>query len=519
MLIMTLALALWGYNHYLPNWDLADNILRAQRLYMEGERYGADVWGPNVPLVFMLHYPPTLVARWLQADPWLFNLLYFALWQWAAWLALSAALRQIVGAQLWLLAGFALLHVVTFQLLAGFDYAQRDHLFILLFLPALLHWHAREQGAPAAPASRWSAFAMAGVGCAIKPYYLLAPLLLLLISMLRQRSMATVWRAEERLFLLVTLSATCLPMLARPDWFDQFAQMRDLYGALSNPLSKIVNISWPYPAAWVALALLSETLIARPNRPLIRTLLLGAMGCYGILLLQQRGWLYHQVPSAMMTAFLSGAVALLLLQRWRETGFGWPQRIVALLCIVALYHYNPAISRWLASSASAQTVKQQLTPVAKALHPFIAPGSRVVYLSASAPLVMTLSGMLGAPAKHQPLPHLFIIGGIQRLKGQGRHHEARAYLDKVMAQWRKVLSQPHLDAIVVDRRITGHDTIFGEFDILAFFRQDPAMHRILSGFQQRDFPALGWSLLTPAQGAATGVDENTPLIFRAPAAP
>lgn len=73
----------------------------------------------------------------------------------------------------------------------AYDFGQREQLFILLFLPyPLLRWKLFNDDIPSGKLS-WIVGIMAGIGCSIKPFFLLFPLLMELYWLLEYRGYAS----------------------------------------------------------------------------------------------------------------------------------------------------------------------------------------------------------------------------------------------------------------------------------------------------------------------------------------
>ncbi|OSM06876.1 hypothetical protein [Magnetofaba australis] len=493
MLVATLAIELFSNGFYLPNWDLAGNILGMERVYFGNAQYGKDILGPGLPLEFMAHYPSTVLAKWLGLDIMLANRLFVGMLQLLAWVTLLPFLLRLAAGRasgVWLLS---IAYLLSFELLVGFDYGQRDHLFILLAFPAVGHWILREFDQPASPSTRILAFALAGFGCAVKPFYLLLPLVLLITAMIRQRSWRTLLRPEELTFTGVVAFCYVGFSLLHPDWYDQFFEMKDLYGALTSSPWWVITFSGQLYIFWAVLTALNEALLPAEDKPIFRILLLAALTCAVILVIQRRGWLYHWIPMASLMFFTFAAMALSWFRQPRNAVV-W-RRVIAVVAILALAWQHPAISRWRTATQLQFWLGNYALRVADATRPYLHPKDRVVYLTFSMPTAMTLSGMLGKPPNLQALPHLFEFAGVFNLLSRGDTERGEHYWDQVMGRWRHSIIDQRPEAILVDRKIKDHDLLSAKLDILEFFLRDEAIAKALRNYRQVDFPELKWSLL------------------------
>jgi hypothetical protein len=140
---------------------------------LDGAQPYVDVVDVNPPLILYLNAAVVALARGLglaeiavfQACVLLIVALSLAL---CARVLADTARSGALGVLAWLLLGFA-----------GYDFGQREHLLVASVLPWVLLAATRERGENV---PRWLALttgALAGLGCALKPFFLLVPLFVL----------------------------------------------------------------------------------------------------------------------------------------------------------------------------------------------------------------------------------------------------------------------------------------------------------------------------------------------------
>jgi hypothetical protein len=165
------------------NNDVAWYIHSAGALLDGGRLYDDIFFEVNPPLMLYLTLPGALLARltgWFAADAYLLTV--FAAIALALWLA-SRVLADRPTAErrtILLAAGLVL------GLLPAGDFGQRSHVMLVLTLPYLLLLARRLPAVPACGRRLALAIgAVAGLGCAIKPHYLLLPAALELLLLAR----------------------------------------------------------------------------------------------------------------------------------------------------------------------------------------------------------------------------------------------------------------------------------------------------------------------------------------------
>ncbi len=249
---------------------------------------------------------------------------------------LRRALPTLTSANLWFLA---FTFVLTFGALPARDFAQRDHVLVLLVLPYLL------VAALAAPALalRIPVTLLAALGLALKPHQMLIAVAVettLLLSRRRPRLL------EPALFLLAAAAYFAAIRLVTPEFLTQVLPvLRDTYwanGALTFP--QLLGES-------IQLHLLAATTFSlyfvTPDKPRLLTILLAAASASTLAFyLQDTGWYYHQLPALTLFSF---ALALLLIQRIHLRAPRWLPAAAAIITVFTLaltshfmdFHANP----------------------------------------------------------------------------------------------------------------------------------------------------------------------------------
>jgi hypothetical protein len=294
------------------NHDVAAVLTFSQR-WLAGERLYVDLIDVNPPLIYVLNLLPAWLARVTGIDA--VTTLQACLLAWGAtvWL-LALRLRDrtvggpVEGVLLVVLPGL-------FVFAAGYDFGQREHLMAASALPYLYAAARRARGE--APPGRVAAAVLAGVGFALKPYFLGIPVLVeigVLASCGWRR-----WRRDPvpwvmgALWLLYLAS---LPLLFGDYVFGVVPMVWDLYLNLTG-LSLLDTLLVPRvgTAALLLAPLLWLTLRSTPwpGAALPRLVGLAALGGLASVVAQRKGWSYHIVPLELLTLALAVLLAARLL--------------------------------------------------------------------------------------------------------------------------------------------------------------------------------------------------------------
>ncbi len=310
------ALFLYGVHgafSFPANHDMAWLLYVAGRA-LDGATLYVDVIEINPPLIIFLSMVAELIAR--LTGIWnitVFRLLVLGLAATSLLLA-TPLLRELLGEGR-RLARHALLLVVvvSFVALPGMEFGQREHLAMLLTLPYTLAVAARAQGLAVGGAVRCAVLgAMAGVGLALKPFFLSIWLALELFLAWRC-GLRSLVRLEHVAVLAVFVAYAIGTLIATPE-FVPFA--RRSYSSYSAFLQVSPWILLRQPVAWLAgIALVAATVVPGPppSRALRWTLGLACAGFLAAVFLQSKGWEYHWLPVRALAWVLIAAAAVDLL--------------------------------------------------------------------------------------------------------------------------------------------------------------------------------------------------------------
>jgi hypothetical protein len=162
------------------------------RWLLQGRALGSNLLDGNLPMVWLVFLPSAALVHWhLLNEPSAVQLVF-----WVYFLVSTALLSVVLSrlksgeraASIGWVAGFVLLATLA----TGFSFGQREHACVLFSMPYLAAAVLRLQGAQGLPKSiAVSAGVLAGIGFAIKPYFLAVPALVerLLLARLGWRSL------------------------------------------------------------------------------------------------------------------------------------------------------------------------------------------------------------------------------------------------------------------------------------------------------------------------------------------
>lgn len=364
--------------------------LQCGRLILDGQTIYVDFFDLNPPLVFFISVLPAALAK-ISGWPLLlcgniacgalsiFSLLFSAVILKSAGAVFDSRLRAAL-----LLAQAIIAAFVTY------DFGQREHLLMLVWLPFFFLRFGRVNGVQFPTALALPVGFLAGLGICFKPYFLLLPALLELSLLLVRRSPKNIIAPEMlgllAAFLAYALGLALLPPASREYLFGYLMPLLSAGYSAFDKADAIVVLSpvWVPTLALVALSIVvflgwRLALRLRPDgvggdgkseKYLAIALLLQMAVGFALIQIQHKGWCYHGIPM-MVSSLLLLALALSGLARIIKV----PTRLQfvgAFLCVLVSAVYS---CMWLNSVHTRlhtewETVVPRLAP----------PGTRVAYL-------------------------------------------------------------------------------------------------------------------------------------------
>jgi hypothetical protein len=149
-------------------------------LLLQGKRPYVDFFDVNPPLAFYAHITPNLVSHYFGAtQPQGFWYTTIALWIYSIAFSFWLLWRQPKNKESFVFMPLLLSFSYLTLLLSGEDeFGQREHIFVLLFLPLFIVRWLRWQNASSPALAAIVAALLASIGLYMKPSYLLAAIVL-----------------------------------------------------------------------------------------------------------------------------------------------------------------------------------------------------------------------------------------------------------------------------------------------------------------------------------------------------
>lgn len=319
-----------------PNHDVSW-VLWGAREMLGGATWGRDIIEPNPPLAWYLAMPSAWFAKMLGtpiAATFQLMVAALALCSLTAFDRLARSDPDDRHAPSFLPTLVAALFLL---LLPYRDFGQREHLMLIGALPYVALTALRISRVPVPRAAALAVGVAAGIGFALKPYFLGVPLLVEAMVLLRLRRWTSAFRPETVAIGAVAGAYGIYVLLFVPEYLATVMPLaQGIYWSFDVPLAGVL-VSLIVPV--MALALTAAMLRTSP-RALPLTLCAATAGFLLSCLLQHKGYSYHILP---VTAGVAIALAAALADSTRQPNL----RIAgAAMMIVLLFQPVVETSSW-----------------------------------------------------------------------------------------------------------------------------------------------------------------------------
>ncbi|WP_065753921.1 hypothetical protein [Bradyrhizobium paxllaeri] len=363
------------------NVDVSWWLIVCERM-LDGQRLYVDILETNPPMAGSVYMLGVVLARAIHMRPEVVtNGLIFLLI--AASLALTwralrfSSLRERAGgaAAVWAAA--------LLTILPMYDFGQREHLALVVMLPALAVYILRANREPVAPSAILIAGLCAATTMNFKPYFVFGVGFCILTAAAQARDWRVLFAPENWIAAaLVVIHALCI-VAFYPEYFTLiYPLVRDVYLLLKAPLLAILltsaTVLW-LVAIMVVLAMQSRR---RKVDAAALVVMAGSLGFAVSFFVQGKGWGYHAYPMVALGLLAAGwAVAA-----GGDEQAGLRRLRAGAILIVALSFANACL--WFNASVDMRRVQEEVR--------LIGPRPKILMLSAAAvighPMVRELQG-------------------------------------------------------------------------------------------------------------------------------
>lgn len=374
-----------GYFFPPVNHDAA-TLIDVARRWLAGERLYLEVIDVNPPLTMILHAIPVVLEHWtgLAATTW-----------WVALTAMAVVAAAIACRHLVSLAPYGKGHLAhdAIPLVALFvmaasqaqEFSQREHLMLLAGIPYAFLAGLRAHRPPPLRLALPIAIA-AGIGFALKPYFLIIPALIEGYLLLRRGPRAAIADPVPWTIGAWVAIHVAIVLLVTPEYLTYTYPITvGTYLAIGvGPLDVLFGSAMA--ATTLALLVLAPITFFLRREPGYVTICLFALGGVASCVAQGKGWSYHTMPAVGGTIILLAALVIDQLDRWLAAATAAPRRVTALtaslLALIAYPYflvnppfayqqrYSTSVARQLGDIIAVEAPNRRIMALSPGIYPF-----------------------------------------------------------------------------------------------------------------------------------------------------
>lgn len=315
-------------------------------LLLQGKKPYVDIYDVNPPLAFYAHIVPALVSRVFSVTPpQAFWYTAIALWTYSVGLSFWLLWRETKHDESFVFMPLLLAFSYFTLFLSGLDeFGQREHIFVLLFLPFfIVRWLRWNGSTPPVPAALTAAL-LASVGIYFKPSYLLAAVLLEVFWLVNKQRWRSLFAPEAWVCALFGVGygayLLAMPVEMKNGYFGMMVPVFTLgYGEYGTSLLFQLmgwGTFWKEYFLLFIYSIIAGLFLSRFSTLIIPLIVFSVWGFVSYLI-QGQPWLNHAIPFLAGTYMLVGIEAAVIISIVRQFFFKYQKTfdtiLVSFICL------------------------------------------------------------------------------------------------------------------------------------------------------------------------------------------
>lgn len=448
-------------------------LMHIADVLQRGGKYGIDFLETNPPMILYLYMPPLMLHK--ISGIGIESCLRLYVFMLAALSILTSFyfLQQLVRDRFLQTVSFALLIFVCLFLPSN-QFGQREHLYILLFLPyvfasacVLSHMTLDKRISIATGLA-------AALGCCMKPYFLLPLILIELYFIYKQRSLFGWVRLETITILSVMILYLATSYYFYPTYFSIILPLVSQFYLDGIAQDWSLIFAFPHVLFCVGVSAASIMAVKYSRYPeLIMVLILACIGTTLAFLVTRTMWFYHTLPAL---AFSSLLISFIIAELAEPVNIRTAALFISVL-LTALYVPLLTFNEYTFGEAFRyeRQCKQDLIYTLTTQ-----PGKHSVFCFSSSTMTDCYPLINKLASEHQSrYPFFWWLRGAMTL---AEKHQANDQIQQLMNQTAEDLVMHQTRWIVINTTMTKLE-LGRDFDYFKYFSANPKMKNVLQSYR------------------------------------
>src|SRR3989338_2571432 len=465
-------------------------LLQATQQLIQGGHYYTNFIEINPPMILYLYMPALFIANIFSIDVYTAFRLYLYILIALSLFGFHTLFKQILS-KTDTLTHHLLMIMLAFILttLPAYSFGEREHLTVIFTLPYFLLVALRLTHQTPAQRTSFVMGIFAGLGFALKPYFLPPLILTELYFILKQKNLLSWIRVETLTIGGVLIAYLISIFIFTPEYLYKILPLVNHFYLNAEPFSLNEMLGTMLFVFCVAAIIFYFFLLPQLRyRTLATTLWLALIGFLSAYLIAKRAWFYHLLPALsvatlLFTLFLSESFSALLLTHRHQKKI-YRKQIFLIVCSVFFITFMPLLRT--ASFQSFTSLKRLSSPIQKpqCIVGTYNNGGKPIYIFTDALLTHTYFTAYAHATSASRFPALFFIAG---LLNQSKKTQIKTIalnqeiIDLVVNDLQK--NKPAL--IVIDKNKKGSLSRHPHFSYIQFFAHDARFRTLWQHYQYR----------------------------------
>lgn len=310
------------FHPFYIHHDCAGILHTAEAILLDGKLPYVDIECVNPPLIYYLNTIPVMIAQFFSVNVIsVFSLLVFSLIIWSTLTVrnlLSHPSRRFTQSQANVIS--LSLVICSFVIWRKHNFGQREHLFILMYLPFFVCRWVRWEGGIISSTKAITLGIIGAIGVCIKPHFVLISFVPELYWCLSKRSFRKIMQPEMLAFVMTgfayALSLLFLPAEMKEAFFGvTLPFVLKGYHVYNTPIEALLlnDAVFVIPLLIItAIPFLIDNTVKSSSWSISRPLAILTIACFGGYLIQHKGWGYQAIPFFYGSIFLLTVIVLQL---------------------------------------------------------------------------------------------------------------------------------------------------------------------------------------------------------------
>jgi len=299
------------------NWD-SSVLMREAQLLLTGGNYGSDFLEINPPMCIYLYILPVVLTKIFPINMILALRLYvFVICSLSLFVCYGLLQKIFSIKDTFLFFIFFSVLLTVFLIFPVTDFSEREHLILVLTVPYFFAFSARLQGNSLGSVQAIMVGVLAGIGFAIKPFFLITFFFLEIYYIVSTKNKYAWVRKETTIIILLLFVYLLSVVLFYKSYINFIIPLvsRFYYASIQDSYREIILYPCAFFCYYIAALFFLVQNKENPYKVLSTVLFIALIGYLFAYFIQQTAWSYHLLPANSVAILLASLLFCVVITR------------------------------------------------------------------------------------------------------------------------------------------------------------------------------------------------------------